>query len=225
MFSTAIEQVTKSIFPIFFELRQQGLTTIGVSGTGFFINDEGHFMTAHHVISAIPENAKILYAGNVPHSIIPPVEIEEIYSDAVKDIYIGKVALDKALPKLVIADNEPKIGQSLSLCGYPLAQISQNLDGSINVNNVRKYWQPTFMVDGFQGTINGKTYTGFMTQHASLKGMSGGPIFGSDGIVYGMDVAVIGREIPDPATPITVHNGIGVGVSHIRDGIERANNT
>lgn len=223
MFSKAIEIVTKSIFPIFFELRQEGLTTIGVSGTGFFINDDGHFMTAHHVVSAIPEHAKILYVGNVPDSITTPVEIEEIFVDVEKDIYIGKVATGLTLPKLIIAESEPKIGQSLSLCGYPLAQISQNMDGSINVTNVRKYWQPTYMVDRFQGAFGGKTYTGFITQHASLKGMSGGPIFGSDGVVYGMDVAVIGRDIPDPSTPIMVHNGIGVGIGHIREGIQQSN--
>lgn len=220
MFTKAIESITQSIFPIFFTVVQGNKTVIGVSGTGFFIDDNGLFITAYHVINDIPAGAKLLYCGNVPHSIIRALEIESIRFDAKKDIFVGRVPKEYKLPKIKPAEDEPKVGQSLCLCGYPLAQLSQNKDGSINVNNVRKYWQPTFMIDGFQGNINGKLYKGFITQHTSLKGMSGGPIFGLDGQVYGMDVATMSRQIHDPSAPMTIANGIGLGINYIKENIK-----
>lgn len=223
MFIPAIESITKSIFPIFFELKDQGLTKIGVTGTGFFVEENGLFITAHHVIKSIPENARTLYCGNVPDSILTtPLDIEEVYCDPIKDLYIGRIITEHALPKLQIAANEPKVGQSLCLCGYPLAQLSNGVGGSIDVSNVRKYWQPTFMIDGMRGVIDNRNYVGFITQHTSLRGMSGGPVFGVDGQVYGMDVAVIGREIPDVSTPMTIHNGMAVGVGYIKEAISKA---
>jgi hypothetical protein len=100
----------------------------------------------------------------------------------------------------------------------------QNHDGSINVGNVRQYWQPTFIIDGITANNNGKNYLGFMTQDTSLNGMSGGPVFDIEGIVYGVDVAMLNREIPQKdRSPISVHNGIVIENITIKDIYEKIN--
>ena len=223
MFQESIEQIKNSIFPIFFQSVQGPTTQIGVSGTGFFIDNQGHFITAHHVTTDVPSNSTLLYLGNVPDKVIAPVKIIEIFSDPVRDIFLGKVE-SGSLPPVKLSFDKPKIGKTVCLCGYPLAQLFQNHDGSINVGNVRQYWQPTFIIDGITANNNGKNYLGFMTQDTSLNGMSGGPVFDIEGIVYGVDVAMLNREIPQKdRSPISVHNGIVIENITIKDIYEKIN--
>ncbi len=63
-----------------------------------------------------------------------------------------------------------------------------------------------------------------MTQDTSLNGMSGGPVFDADGIVYGVDVAMLTREIPQKdRVPISVHNGVVIENITIQDILEKIN--
>jgi len=216
MLVKAIEIVSKSIFPIFFEHRQGNQVNIGIVGTGFFIDDKGTFLTACHVMDSGPDDARKLYVGNIPYRRInPPVEIEEIQRNNDRDIFIGRIERDYYEP-LTLAEGGPPIGKTLCLCGYPLAEI-RILRGRINTSNVRQYYQPTFVLDGAEvriqdarGTVH--NYTGFMTRDASYPGMSGGPVFDVDGIVWGMNVAHVSRNIPRPPNPnpIEVINGISI---------------
>ena len=146
MYTKAISKIKDSIFPIFFESIQDQLTQIGVSGTGFFIDNKGHFLTAHHVISDVPKNSKMLYFGNVPDKLVTPSIIKEVFSDPLRDIFLGKVDVG-FLNKVDFTYDKIEIGKTVCLCGYPLAQLSLNPDKSINVGNVRKYWQPTCVID------------------------------------------------------------------------------
>ena len=132
MYQEAINVVRGSIFPVFYQVRRDNGTQIGVSGTGFFITDEGHFITAYHVITDVPTGARLLYCGNVPDTPLNrPVEIEEVWSDAGRDIFVGRVT-EGPLPVLRLAPRGPQPGKSVCLSGYPLAQLSQNPDGTIN---------------------------------------------------------------------------------------------
>lgn len=221
MYQSAFEKIRKSIFPIFHQSVQGPLTHVGVSGTGFFIDDQGHFITAHHVISDIPPNSSLLYLGNVPDHVMPPVKIVEIYSDPARDIFLGKVESGGLAP-VQLSFEKPKIGKQVCLCGYPLAQLFNDPNGSINVSNVRQYWQPTFIIDGITANNNGRIYQGFMTQDTSLNGMSGGPVFDPEGIVFGIDVAMLTREIPQKDRPsIMVHNGIVIENVTVKDVYEK----
>ncbi len=84
---------------------------------------------------------------------------------------------------------------------------------AINVDNVRVYYQPSFVLDGFKGSINvneiERKYEAFMTRDASLPGMSGGPVFDVNGIVFGMDVACFHRDIQG-SNPMRIDNGISI---------------
>jgi S1-C subfamily serine protease len=223
MYQEAIENIKRSIFPIFFESVQGLQTTIGVSGTGFFIDNDGHFITAHHVTTEVLPNATLRYLGNVPDSMSQPSEIIEIYSDPARDIFLGKIELGY-LPPVKLSFDKPRIGKNVCLCGYPFAQIHQDPDGTINVSNVRQYWQPTFIIDAIAAKDKGRTYNGFMTQNPSLNGMSGGPVFDHNGIVYGVDVARLTRESAVKDKPsIQVDNGIVIENLTIRDIYKKIN--
>ncbi|OGS22998.1 MAG: hypothetical protein A2252_06280 [Elusimicrobia bacterium RIFOXYA2_FULL_39_19] len=189
------------------------------------MSDDGLFLTANHVITGVPPNSRLLYCGSVPHKILnQPVEIKEVYSDKVKDIYIGQVDKSIGLPKLELSKEKVKIGQSVCLCGYPLAQIFLNPDKSINVINVRKYWQPTHVIDYYRfNEPDGRIYESFITQHTSLNGMSGGPVFGTDGLVYGIDVATFTRKIDHKNNPMTVHNGVAIEILYISEILKKHN--
>jgi len=218
MYQIAIEKIKKSIFPIFFVKEEGQNTTFGVSGTGFFIDNSGFFITALHVITEAPFGAFFQYRGNIPdHISNPPQIITEVYRDPIRDIFLGKINISGTIPVSIIAD-KPKAGKSVCLCGYPLAQLSINIDGSINVNNVRQYWQPTYIIDSITITEKGKNYIGFMTQDISLNGMSGGPVFDMEGYVHGVDTAFIHREIPQKDKPaIQVFNGVALENASIKD--------
>lgn len=218
MYQNAITKIKSSIFPIFFTTVQGQNTQIGVSGTGFFISDQGHFLTALHVITEAPANSTFQYRGNIPdHIVNPPEVITEIYRDPIRDIYLGRINLVGQTP-VTFALDRPRVGKSVCLCGYPLAQLSQNPDGSLNVGAVRQYWQPTFIIDAVTVADHGKNYIGFMTQDTSLNGMSGGPVFDIDGIVHGVDTAFLHREIPQKDKPaIQVFNGIALENASIAD--------
>jgi S1-C subfamily serine protease len=218
MYQTAIEKIKKSIFPIFYKSVQEKTLQIGVSGTGFFISSQGHFLTALHVITQTPANSIFQYSGNIPHHITnPPHVITEIYRDPIRDIFLGKINLTETIP-VTFVFNKPKVGKSVCLCGYPLAQLVKNSNGSINVDAVRQYWQPTFIIDVITVSDNEKKYPGFLTQHTSLNGMSGAPVFDTNGIVYGVDTAFLQRQIPQKNKPaIQVLNGIAIENTSIAD--------
>ncbi len=222
MYQIAIEKIKNSIFPIFFTTNQGISSQIGVIGTGFFIDEIGHFLTALHVITDAPANSSFQYRGIIPDSVSnPPQQITEIYRDPVRDIFLGKINITETSPVSFKLD-KPKAGMSVCLSGYPLAQLSQNPDSSLNVSHVRRYWQPTFIIDAVTVTDNGKNYLGFMTQDTSLNGMSGGPVFDIKGDVYGIDTAFIQREIPQKnKLAIQVFNGIAVENATISDVYER----
>jgi len=225
MFTSAIQKVSKSIFPIF----NYAANGCGVLGTGFFIDEQGHFLTAAHVINALPNQQKIGYLGNIPYSNFKgkkfnPVSILKI--DAEKDLALGKIGVDLLSP-LKISDKKAILGQSIALCGYPLPMIQvtnkeEYQQGHVvglnfDVSSVRQYWQPTIKMDEFKPDfILSKKFRSFITQHAALPGMSGGPIFDLNGEVIGLTSAVWPRKVPVNQTDhISIPNGIGIELSEI----------
>lgn len=221
MYQLAIEKIKTAIFPIFYNIAQGTSSQIGVSGTGFFIDNQGHFITALHVITEAPPMSTFNFRGNIPdHVTNPPLEVFEFYRDAKRDIFLGKININNSSFVRISAD-KPKVGKSVCLCGYPLAQLSTNSDYALNVSAVRQYWQPTFIIDNMHVADNVKNYQGFLTQDISLNGMSGGPVFDTEGVVYGVNTAFFHREIPQAnKSAIQVFNGIVLENSYIKDVYE-----
>jgi hypothetical protein len=89
------------------------------------------------------------------------------------------------------------------------------------VGSVRRYWQPTFVVDAIQVVIGNKTYDGYIVQDSCLVGMSGGPVFDMEGKVRGLAAATVARTVPDPGgNPTVVPNGVVIDLEHIQGFLE-----
>jgi ABC-type multidrug transport system ATPase subunit len=215
MYADAVAKITESIFPIFYVQPESDL--VGVCGTGFFIDDSGLFLTSEHVMAAPPAGSTLYFYGKTPDEVCEPaVEIEHVASDPSQDLYLGRVPRDFLEPaKLSHAPVRP--GDSVCLSGYPLAVLDVSPEGGL-VGSVRRYWQPTFVIDATYAVIDGRTYDGYIVQHSCFPGMSGGPVFDVDGHVRGMASATFTRTIPPVPgeAPTVVSNAIVIDVEHLR---------
>jgi S1-C subfamily serine protease len=222
MFADAVSRIAESIFPIFFAAEQDGRVTMGVSGTGFFVDDGGLFITVDHIMTCAPPGSTYYYYGNVPDAVRQQaVEIEHVASDPARDLYLGRVRREDALRPVELSAARVRPGDAVCLSGYPMAALSINTHGGF-VGNVRRYWQPTFVIDAAQAVIDGRAYDGYIVGHACFSGMSGGPVFDVEGKVRGIAVATLTRTIPElEGDPTVVRNGIVADVEQIRAFVEQ----
>lgn len=231
MFKTSTQIVKNSIFPLFYHGQIGQNTTFGVQGTGFFIDEDGHFLTAAHVVKMLPKGTNFGYAGNIPHVNIKGAAFENVQIiaiDSSKDLALGKVESGQLAP-LKFAETDAVIGESISLCGYPLPSIKPStkvengaskkvVNLTLDVTAVRQYWQPTIKMDKLsKGMLYNKTFNSFITQHSTLPGMSGGPVFNVRGEVVGLTSANWTRKVQRSQTEVTkVENGIGVSLDELK---------
>lgn len=196
MFVRSIKIAQAAMFPIFrWEQLSPQQANVGVVGTGFFINARGYFVSVAHVFDSANQNTKFLYIGRLPENLQKPrLEITEVCRNDESDIYIGKVEL-RTPEYFYLSQNVPDIGRSVCVSGYPLARISTNRQGGLELGGVRRYFQPTFVLDKWiansgsgQGRI--RKHDGFLVRDVGLFGMSGGPVFDSQGVVVGMQGSV-----------------------------------
>ena len=89
------------------------------------------------------------------------------------------------------------------------------------LGNVRRYWQASFVVNRADVVIDPRTYTGYLLQHACLRGMCGAPVFDASGKVRGMAAATLTRAaVDDSDNPTPLRNGVVLDVEQIRTFIE-----
>jgi S1-C subfamily serine protease len=217
MYADAVARIARSIFPIYYVDPEHDLA--GVCGTGFFIDDGGLFLTSEHVMASPPAGAAAYYYGRTPDEVCEPLEFEHVASDPARDLYLGRVAAERPAE---LSDEPVRPGDAVCLCGYPMAVLDIGPRGF--VGNVRRYWQPTFAIDATESVIDGRTYDGYIVQHACFPGMSGGPVFDVEGRVRGVAAATLTRTIPavPGEAPTTVANAIVIDVAHIRSFLETA---
>ena len=221
MFADAVAKLTASIFPIFYVYERDDSPVIAVSGTGFFVDDSGLFVTVDHIMNCAPAGSTYYYYGNVPDQLSRhAVEIERVASDPGRDLFLGRVEWDDLRP-VELSDDAVRPGDAVCLSGYPMAEVSINAE-RVFVANVRRYWQPTFVVDAAQAVVDERVYHGYTVGDPCFSGMSGGPVFDVEGKVQGMAAATLTRTEPDAnGQPIVVRNGIVLGREHIQAFIER----
>ena len=190
MFAEAVVKIKKSIFPIFrFVQVSPSQANIKLEGAGFFISSKGYFVSAAHLFRNSTPQTSFRYLGRLPEEVKPRLLIQEIAKDEEQDVFIGKIDLTEDVDFLYLAKENPPTGRSVCLSGYPLAEIKPNEKGGLNLGGVRRYFQPTFVLDEMNmGLEGGKTRKIFLTRDFGLFGMSGGPVF--DGKVFGIQSAV-----------------------------------
>jgi S1-C subfamily serine protease len=194
---------------------------MGVSGTAFFIDQGGAFLTLDHIMNCAPAGSMYYYYGQVPDRLCQPaVEIERVASDPARDLYLGRIQRDFLRP-VEFSTEAVRPGDSVCLAGYPMAVLSINAQGGF-IGNVRRYWQPTFVIDATRAVMQDRAYDGYIVGHACFSGMSGGPAFDVDGKVRGMAVGTLTRTMPElDGDPTVVKNGIILDVAQIRAFIDQ----
>jgi len=221
MFADAVAKLTGSIFPILIAYERDDGPIMGVSGTGFFVDDSGLFVTVDHIMNGAPAGSTYYYYGNVPDQLSRhAVEIERVASDPGRDLFLGRVEWDDLRP-VELSDDAVRPGDAVCLSGYPMAEVSINAQGGF-VANVRRYWQPTFVVDATQAIVDDRVYDGYLVGHPCFPRMSGAPVFDVEGKVRGMAAATLTRIEPElTGDPTVVRNGIVLDVEHIHAFIEQ----
>src|SRR3954453_10392593 len=221
MFADAVATLSASIFPIFYAYEHADGPVISVSGTGFIVDDNGLFVTGEHIMSCAPPGAEYYYFGNLPDELIqPPLEIERVASDPGRDLFLGRIRRDH-LRAVEFSSEAVRPGDSVCLSGYPMAEVSVNAEGGF-VANVRRYWQPTFVIDATQAVVGHRVYDGYIVDPPCFSGMGGGPVFDMEGKVRGMAAATVTRTEPElEGDPTVVKNGIVLDREHIRAFIDQ----
>ncbi len=120
--------------------------------------------------------------------------IKEITRNDDLDILVGKIDI-KSPSCFCISKKKADIGKSVCLSGYPLAQIQNNPQGGLELGGVRRYFQPSFILDNaIVNCDNGfgriRKHDGYCVRDLGLYGMSGGPVFDIRGAVVGMQGSV-----------------------------------
>lgn len=215
MFVSAIKKIERAMFPIF------RLTTIAennvqwlVVGTGFFIGSNGNFVSVAHVFDNSPPQSRYMFFGHLPNDLHnPPLEIQEVTRDDSNDIFVGRIQLQT--PNFLrISKTLPSVGRTVCVAGYPLAVITSNTQGGAELGGVRRYFQPSFVLDiGRARSDNGqgflRTHEGFLVRDFGLFGMSGGPVFDTSATVLGIQGSVTPPRVStNGVRSITVENAL-----------------
>jgi hypothetical protein len=215
MFVKAIKHVTDAIFPIFRLQQSLSGNQISASGAGFFINSKGYFVSVAHLFDDTNPQTIFQYRGRLPdrpHN--PALQIVEVARDNNHDIYIGRVNI-RTPNYLYFARKLPDIGKSICIGGYPLASIHLNTQGVLQGGDIRRYFQPSFVLDKFilnSGTNIVRVHDGFLIRDFGLFGMSGGPVFDINGIVFGIQGSITQPRESRSASgrSITVENALAI---------------
>ncbi len=210
MFIQAIELASKFTFPLIISNRHQDNTVSSGLGAFVIINEEGWFITAAHILqqndihkthlkeykefvngSKMVINPKwvlnhSLWFGADHHQFEKYIILPE------NDLAIGKLrnfnpSFVESYPKFV---NPALIKPGKTLCklGFPFYDINATF-----INNTFRYDPqlfpiPRFPLDGMLTRIisNGKNPLWIETSTPGLKGQSGGPIFDTEGNIWGI---------------------------------------
>jgi hypothetical protein len=122
---------------------------------------------------------------------------------------------------LQFASDPVEVGKTVCIAGYPLAQIAINAGGGFELGGVRRYFQPSFILDFGGGPAdNGagliRNHQGFLIRDFGLFGMSGGPVVDVNGRVLGMQAAITNpRESTNGTRTITVENAVAISNDRI----------
>ncbi|TKJ18827.1 MAG: hypothetical protein CEE43_16995 [Promethearchaeota archaeon Loki_b32] len=229
MFEKAVKIAKSAMFPIFrWEQISSTEARVSIAGTGFFINSKGYFISAAHVFDNTVESTSFLYIGRLPEEVHKPrLKIREIVRNNDYDIFVGKIEVNSE-KYFNLEKKIPNIGRSVCVSGYPLAKIKPNDQGGLELGGVRRYFQPSFVLDRAKVNCINREFTrihdGFLVRDVGLFGMSGGPVFDVKGKVIGIQGSVTPpRESKNAAgRSISVENAIVIRSSLVLD-LLRAN--
>ena len=162
------------------------------SGSGFFINNQGYFVTNHHVVKGCNDKSKIKFKEN-------DVDAKLIAKDETLDLALLKAEV-KPEAFIKISEDNPKKRQKIIVAGYPFGEgLSDDLkmnDGTIS------------SLKGFQDNSNQ-----IQLDVAINPGNSGGPIVNEDGELIAVVVSGLSKDIAEGI-------GFGIKASSVKNFLE-----
>jgi hypothetical protein len=229
MFVKAIKIAKNAMFPIFrFEQINPTQAKVLVVGSGFFVNQRGYFVSVSHLFDNPTPETTFCYCGQLPDKVTnQPLKINEVAKNDDYDIFIGIIEI-RSLNFFYLSKRCPEIGKSICISGYPLAQIQNNPQGGLELGGVRRYFQPSFVLDhsiwkseNIHGRI--RTHDGFSVRDFGLYGMSGGPVFDIKGTVFGIQGSVTQPRVSEGGSgqSITVQNAVAIRSALILDLLKK----
>jgi S1-C subfamily serine protease len=210
--SSSVVQVV-SIIPPLFSLNPQAQNTTEV-GAGFIYDDEGHIVTANHVLAGTNSASVVFKDGDRYNATV-------VGRDAFTDTAVLKITTnnDTAIPKPTTLFNPVTLGNSSSIkigdhvvtIGYPFASKIAMTAGIVGQTDYLLYFP--FLGYSVPNTIE--------TDVAVNPGNSGGPLISMNGEVIGM---IYGRLNPTDPASITQFPGLSVAIpsntiSRVADGL------
>jgi len=235
MYVDAIKMAEKAMFPIISHgIRKKKIGkkvhhgfAVGINGTGFFISEDGMFLTADHIIESVNKSKlNLMYFGCLPTIKGQPKPMKILHRCHKRDLCIGKVDVESNY--LVIPEENIPLGSSIITGGYPDSKIhvksreANKFD--INMNNITQYWHPSTVIRYHKSRKfrNNREYDAIILHEHGIKGISGGPIVCTDGKVGGLFTTDIrkggnGKTI-DPLR--ILNNSAGVSVNEIRNFLD-----
>jgi len=137
-------------------------------GSGFIISGDGYIVTNHHVIKGGSKISVILENGD-KH------DAEIIGSDERTDLALLKIKTKKKLHFVKFADKTARVGDWILAVGNPFG-----LGGTVTAG----------IVSAHKRNIGSGPYDFLQIDAAVNRGNSGGPAFGLDGTVIGVNTAI-----------------------------------
>jgi len=174
------------------------------TGTGFFVDNEGHFITNYHVIKYSNNKAKIMFKHE-------EIDTNVIAYDELLDIALLKAKV-KSKHYIKFSNTSPKKAQSILVAGYPYGKfISDDLKITSGIINSLKGIQNNTSMLQIDATIN--------------PGNSGGPIVDKvSGSLVGVATMKLSKDFTKEAFGQESENtNYGIKSSQVRDFLE-ANN-
>jgi hypothetical protein len=217
MFVGANKKVKRVVFPIFRLAKLPNQMQLQHVGAGFFLDDQGRFATCAHLFDNTPPGATFEYFGHLPEQLqVPPIRVEELAHNDEGDVVIGRLKMPNPTSYLPMARGMPEVGQQVCIFGYPLAVLSTNARGGPDFSQVRRYPQPSFVLDTANIQVGMRIHRGFWIRDSGLCGMSGGPVVDEAGTVVGMQAAIISRKTKIGDHDVVVHNAVAIATEHVR---------
>ena len=140
-------------------------------GSGFVISADGLLLTNHHVVDGA-QSIKARFTDGTA------VDVELLGSDSRTDVALLRLPEDRTWPHVTLGDSgDVQVGDYVVAVGNPLGLGTTVTTG---------------IVSGKGRSLGLSVYDAFLQTDAAInQGNSGGPLFGLDGGVIGMNTAVI----------------------------------
>lgn len=153
-----------------FRDRDRGEQRAQSQGSGFFIDQQGHVVTNHHVVDGADKITVRLTNGD-------EVEAKLVGSDPGTDLAVLKVDVERSQPYVEFAGNvDLRVGDWVLAVGNPFG-----LGGTVTSGIVSAIGRPN----------NTSNYSDFIQIDAPInRGNSGGPTFDLNGRVVGVNTAI-----------------------------------